>query len=123
MKTMRDMINLCESFHAQPLGRSFQETLPATYVIPKLQNNDSYTQYRYGLALAAAAAEINGGHNNFEQISAFGENLTVVGYAKEEQRIIELAAKLMGVQAVLISTPRSEEPTDTFKVSPVANWR
>ena len=120
---MREIINLCEAFHAQPLATAFQDTLPATYVIPKLQNNDSYTQYRYGLALAAAAAETEGGKNNFEQISAFGENLTVVGYAKEEQRIIELAARLMGVQPVLISTPSSKEPTDTQKVSPVAKWR
>lgn len=121
---MREMLVICEqNFSSRPLGPAFQDTLPATYVIPRLQNNDAYTQYRYGLAIAAAVAELGKVDDRFEQTSVFGENLTMVAYAPEEQRIIELAAKLMGVQAVLISTPSSQEPTDTQKVSPVAKHR
>ena len=42
----------------------------------------------------------------------------MVSYTEEERRIIELAAKLMGVSSKLISTSRSEEPHDTQKNSP-----
>lgn len=116
MKSLQELILICEQ-NTGSLTHSVQETLPATYVIPQLKNNDFYTQYRYGLALATAAASSNP-KLDFEQASAFGEQLTMVSYAPEEQRIIELAAKLMGVSAKLISTPKSEEPSDTQKNSP-----
>ena len=114
---MRDLIVICEQ-NTGSLTHSVQETLPATYVIPQLKNNDFYTQYRYGMALAAAAAMGGEQDPNFTKQSAFGENMTLVTYVPEEQRIIELAAKLMGVSAKLISTPTSTEPTDTQKNSP-----
>lgn len=115
---MRDLIVICEQ-NTGSLAPSVQETLPATYVIPALKNNDFYTQYRYGMALAAAAASAADPSLNFERASAFGEQLTLVSYTSEEQRIIELASKLMGVSSKLISTPKSEEPHDTQKNSPV----
>lgn len=114
---MQELIMICEQ-NTGSLSSSVQETLPATYVIPQLKNNDFYTQYRYGLALAAAAGMSADDKLNFERESAFGEQLTMVSYVPEEQRIIELAAKLMGVSAKLISTPKSEEPHDTQKNSP-----
>ena len=117
MKSMQELIAICEQTSGS-LAPAVKETLPATYVIPQLKNNDFYTQYRYGMALAAAAASADP-NLHFEKASAFGENLTMVGYAPEEQRIIELAAKLMGVSAKLISTPTSVEPSTTQKNSPV----
>ena len=110
-------MTICEQTSGS-LAPAVKETLPGTYVIPQLKNNDFYTQYRYGMALAAAAASADP-NIHFEKASAFGENMTLVTYVPEEQRIIELAAKLMGVSAKLISTPRSEEPSDTQKNSPI----
>lgn len=118
MKNMRDLIMICEQ-NVGSLTTSVKETLPSTYVIPELKNNDFYHQYRYGLALASAAAMQADPTLEFHDASEFGENMTVVSYAEEEKRIIELAAKLMGVKPKLISTPTSEEPHDTQKNSPV----
>ena len=117
MKSLQELIVICEQ-NSVSLTQSVSDTLPATYVIPQLKNNDFYTQYRYGLALAAASAASTDPSFDFKQTSAFGEQLTMVSYTPEEQRIIELAAKLMGVSAKLISTPTSQEPTDTQKNSP-----
>ena len=117
IQSMRDLILICEQ-NTGSLAPAVSDTLPATYVIPQLKNNDFYTQYRYGMALAAAAASADP-NVHFERESAFGENMTLISYTPEEQRIIELAAKLMGVSAKLISTPKSEEPHDTQKNSPI----
>ena len=50
------------------------DPLPATYVLPKLQNQDAYLQYRFGIALASARARV-AGEIPFEPQSDFGENM------------------------------------------------
>ena len=39
-------------------------TLPNTYIIPELKNNDFYNLYRFGVALAAVRGE--SGHDNVQ---------------------------------------------------------
>ena len=84
--------------------------MPATFAFPELANNDPYRQYRYGIALAAAAAHE---HEEFSKKTAMGASLVAVARSSEEERIIQLAARLMGVKSHLLSTKHSEEPKDT----------
>jgi hypothetical protein len=92
--------------------------LPGMWVQRQLRNTDPYMQYRYGLALAAARG-IQAGQTTWEQESAWAENFAVVGYAKEDQDLIDMADKLMGVKATKLSDSSSTETAETNKTSPV----
>lgn len=102
--------------------KEIESTLPPTIVIPELQNNDTYKQYRYLLALAAAQAHENG-DIKFKSQSSWNENTSIVCYTPEEQRIVELANKLMGVQGVNIVNSRSHEGPNVNTRSPVPKRR
>ncbi len=102
-----------------PLSREIESTLPPTIVIPALQNNDSYRQYRYLLALASAQAHEHG-DIEFNSQSSWNENTTVVCYTPQEQRIVELANKLMGVQGVTVVKTQSHEQSHINTRSPIA---
>ena len=96
-------------------------SLPGAFVLPGLQNSDAYKQYRYGLALASAAAEREGHDKEpFERASPWAENLAVIGYTSHEEEIIRLAAKMMGVDVKEIAPAQSQECPDVNKASPVA---
>ena len=101
------------------LAPAVQRTLPATFEFPKLANQDPYLQYRMGLALASANAG-----QKLESESAFGENMSIVGYTDADIEIIKLASKLMGKEftagSKLITTAKSEEATDVNTISPMA---
>lgn len=104
---------------APPLPIEIESTLPPTYVMPELQNNDTYRQYRYLLALAAAQAHENG-DIKFQSQSSWNENTSVICYTPEEQRIVELANKLMGVHGYNIVNSKSHEEPHVNTRSPVA---
>jgi hypothetical protein len=57
--------------------------------------------------------------------SAFGENMTIVGYTDADDETVQLALKNMGAKygkgAKSISTRKSEEALDVYKTSPVVN--
>lgn len=98
-----------------------EHTLPAAWVIDKLKNNDFYTQYRFGVALAGAkgAKQREEDHvPEFAKETPWGENLVIVSYAGRDplQEYLDDALREMGLQssdAKLVTTPKSEEPTDT----------
>ena len=92
--SLKPYIELCEQ-NEHPLDYSVRETMPATFSFPELANNDPYRQYRYGIALAAAAAHE---YKEFAQKTAMGASLVAVARSSEEERIIQLAARLMGVK-------------------------
>lgn len=93
--------------------------LPGVFVQRQLRNTDPYMQYRYGMAVAAARAHKE--HNvDFEQESAWAENLTQVMYAPEDEETIMLASKMMGVTPTRITNNASEESKGTETQSPVA---
>jgi hypothetical protein len=102
--------------------------LPAAYVIPKLQNNDAYSQYRFGVALAAAGgkkARDDEGSRQFTPRSAWGENQIVIAYGNTDEfdSLIDDALEMVGLSPSdkkLISTPTSEESSDVDTVSPLA---
>jgi hypothetical protein len=92
--------------------------LPGVWVQRQLRNTDPYMQYRYGLAIAAARAE-QAGNVKFEQESPWAENLTIVGFSPEDQDVIIMADKLMGVKATRIADDASKEQSGVMTVSPV----
>jgi hypothetical protein len=96
-------------------------SLPGVYVQRKLRNTDPYMQYRYGTAIAAARAH-KAGDVEFEQESAWAENLTLVGFTPEDEEVIKMADSMMGVSATRIADNASREAASTNTVSPVANW-
>jgi hypothetical protein len=102
------------------LSDAVREAMPATYVMPELKSQDPYLQYRFGLALASARAKAQG-ELPYESESEFGENMVVVARSKEEQETLAMALALFGEDNAkrLISTETSDEPSDTYKQSPI----
>ncbi len=94
--------------------------LPGVFVQPDLRNTDPYMQYRYGMAVAAARASKEYGVD-FDQESAWAENLTQVMYTPEDEETIKMASKLMGVKPKRIADNKSREPKNTGSVSPVSS--
>lgn len=94
-------------------------TLPGVFVQQQLRNTDPYMQYRMGMAVASARAHQNG-DVDFDQESAFGENLVQVMYAPADEETIQIASKMMGVKPTRITDNDSREPNSTGTVSPVA---
>lgn len=109
------------------IQKDVADALPATYVIPKLQNQDAYNQYRFGLAVAAArgqkARESEHGEQ-FAGVSPWGENEIVVTFDPSESETIDAALKLVGLSANdkrALNNKESIETPDVAKRSPVAN--
>jgi hypothetical protein len=97
------------------------ESIPNAMIEPELRNTDTYMQMRYGVALAAAAAQAG---EQFEQESVWAENIGLVGYTDAEVAQIKAADKLMGVKSINISSKGSQERTDTGITSAVASgWK
>jgi hypothetical protein len=101
--------------------REIDQSIPNARIEPQLRNTDTYMQGRYGIAMAAAAANQD---ESFEQESAWAENLGMLAYSDEEIKIIQAADKLMGVKSVALSK-KSKERDDIGSSSPVADtsWR
>jgi len=108
-----------------------QRTLPAAWVIDKLQNNDFYSQYRFGVALAGAkgrAQREKDGVPPYDKESTWGENEVVVSYAGVDalKSYLDDALRQMDLPpsaAKLVSTKKSEEPASTGKTSPIKSFR
>jgi hypothetical protein len=102
--------------------------LPGAFKIPKLQNNDPYRQYRFGVAIAGAkgrAQRKKDGVPNYEKESVFGEDETVVSYDPNVETWIDDALHSMGMSSkdcVRIATQSSEEMPDVEKSSPVKGF-
>jgi hypothetical protein len=101
------------------------KALPATYVIPALQNQDPYLQYRFGVAIAKAKGQIHDTDPvpKYAHESAWGENQIVVSFDPGVEKYIDLALKEIGLSPgdkKLISSPKSEESNTVNIISPVA---
>jgi hypothetical protein len=93
--------------------------LPGVFVQTQLRNTDPYMQYRYAMAVAAARSRKENGID-FDQESAWAENITQVMFVPEDEETIRLASKLMGVTPTKIADNKSREPKSTYTASPVA---
>lgn len=111
------------------LQTAVADALPATYAIPKLQNQDPYLQYRFGVALAATKPKIHRPEavgeppmQHMEPRSAWGENMVVVSFDPKINDWIDAALAEVGLNSSdkkLLSTPTSDEPKTTQTASPV----
>lgn len=110
--------------HGTPerLTDQVSDALPGVYVQRQLRNTDPYLQYRYGMAVAAARAIQNGDldSSQYEQESAFAENLTQVVYVPDDVETIKLASQLMGVIPTAIDATSSHESDQVNVNSTVA---
>ena len=103
--------------------------LPGAFKIPKLQNQDPYLQYRFGVALAGAKGakqRAMDGVPPFEQDHTFGENMIIVSYDPNVKTYIDDALHSMGMpssDAVQIGTLKSEEMPEVDKRSPVVGFK
>jgi hypothetical protein len=99
--------------------------LPATWVIPELQNQNAYLQYRFSIALAGAKATRNGDIPKLNKDSVWGENQIVSGYMNPDiDKDIDFALDEMGLKGkVLVTSKESEETSDTGKNSPVKPFK
>ena len=111
------------------ITRDVALALPGAWKIPKLQNQDPYLQYRFGVAIAGAKGAAKRREDNitpYEKESVFGENEIVVSYDPEAEVWIKDALKSMGMppsDAVRIGTQASEEAPDVVKASPVQPFK
>jgi hypothetical protein len=102
---------------ARALSGEVAAAIPNARVVSQLRNTDTYMQYRYGIALAAAAASQG---EEFEQESAWSENVGLVGYTDADMETIKRADKLMGVTGENISGSGSYEQTDVNTKSAIS---
>jgi hypothetical protein len=107
---------------AKAVSDDVNAALPGVYVQHQLRNTDPYMQYRYAIAVASARAR-QAGEVDFDQESAWAENLTQVMFAPEDEETIKLASKLMGVTPTKITDHASRETKSTSTQSPVANTK
>ena len=106
-------------------------SLPNTYIIPELKNNDFYDLYRFGVAIAAVRGE--GGNDNvqnkfkpdFRAESSWGEHQVVSSeFDKELGSTIDQALKKVGKSGKkMVSAPNSDEMDDTLTQSPIRGFK
>lgn len=103
-------------------------SLPYTYKMTNLQNQDFYQIYRFGVALAAVRGE-NGEQANpykpeFHAESSWGENLVVSSFDPDLKSVLSKAASKVNKSGIKsVSTPGSEEMSDTNKGSPLKPFK
>ena len=103
-------------------------SLPYTYKLTQLQNQDFYDIYRFGIALAAVRGE-NGEQTNphkpeFRAESNWGENQIVSSFDPELKNTISKALKKIKKPGIKeVSTSGSDEMSDTNKGSPIQPFK
>jgi len=100
--------------------------MPATWIIPELQNQNAYLQYRFAVALAGAKAARNGDIPKMDKDSVWGENQLVSGYMNPGVADdIDFALGEMGLKGskVLVTSKDSEETSDTGVNSPIKGFK
>ena len=101
------------------------KALPATWVIPKLPNQDPYKQLRFGVAIAAAKGakeRAKEGDVPFAPQTSWGENQIVMSYDPSVEAILDDALTMVGLSPSdkkQISTSKSEEGRHVDTKSPV----
>jgi hypothetical protein len=105
------------------------KSLPNTYVIPELQNQDFYDLYRFGVAIAdVRGTSVDDTTNNFkpkfQAETSWGENQIVTSFDPTVGNVIDKALKKInkGTKKV-VSTSGSEEMEDTLKQSPLKPFK
>lgn len=120
---MKENKMLVKDLLENDIRRELKFTLPPTYVMPELPNNDAYLQYRHMVALASARSmQAREGEQGMSEDSAWGENQAVVCYVPQDLETLELANKIMGVKKVPLTHTGSQESPLRQTVSPVRKF-
>ena len=106
-------------------------SLPNTYVIPELKNNDFYELYRFGVAIAAVRGESgnddvqNGFKPEFRAETTWGEQQVVSSeFDRDFGKTIDQALKKVGKSGKkLVSSSGSIEMDDTLTQSPIKGFK
>lgn len=110
-------------------------SLPYTYELTNVENQDFYEVYRFGLALASVRGDqandnplnkdINPYRKDFEAASSWGgENSVVSGFDPHLGDVVQKAlAKVKKPGMKIVSTPGSDEMSDTVKQSPIKPFK
>ena len=106
-------------------------SLPNTFVIPELKNNDFYDLYRFGVAIAAVRGEqgsadgvLNGYEPEFNAESSWGEQQVVSSFDPNVGQLIDKALAKVGKSGKKsVSTPTSDEMDDTLTGSPMKPFK
>jgi hypothetical protein len=106
------------------------KSLPNTFIIPELKNQDFYQLYRFGVAIAAVRGESgtdlvqNGYKPGFTAESDWGEHQIVSSMDPEVGQLIDKALVKIGKHGKkAVSTPTSDEMDDTLIQSPVKAFK
>ena len=106
------------------------KSLPNTFIIPELKNQDFYQLYRFGVAMAAVRGE--SGNDNvqndfepeFQAESDWGEHQIVSSMDPEVGQLIDKALHKIGKSGKkAVSTPTSDEMDDTLLQSPIKPFK
>ena len=106
-------------------------SLPNTYVIPDLKNNDFYELYRFGVAIAAVRGE-SGNDNvqnefkpDFRAETSWGEQQVVSSeFDRDIGKTIDQALKKVGKSGKKsVSSSGSIEMDDTLTQSPIKGFK
>lgn len=99
-------------------------SLPYTYKMTQLKNNDFYPIYRFGVAIAAVRGEegkddvMNGFKPDFRAESSWGEYEVISSFDPDVGRVVDKALKKINKPGrQTLSTPGSQEMLDTQKNS------
>ena len=107
------------------LMKDVAHTLPPSYALPQLKNQDPYLQYRFGVALAAAKARrLDGNVEKYEKETPWGENQVVVSYGEDVGSDVDAALRDIGMPGKRrVSSKKSVEIPGTDKNSPVKPFK
>lgn len=105
-----------------------RNSLPNTYKMTDLQNQDFYEIYRFGVALAAARGEegdeLNPYKPTFRAESNWGENLIVSSFDPNLKTVLQKAASKVKKSGIkLVSSQGSDEMQDTNTTSPIKSFK
>ena len=95
---------------------STKHSLPSPADWPDLDsNNNSYKQYRFGIACARAPDQ-----QDMPFTTSTHMNLVTIGYSQADEEILDAAAKVMGVAPHRLGSSKSQELDEINKTSTVA---
>ena len=106
------------------------KSLPYTYTLPELKNQDFYELYRFGVAIADVRGNMGDVKNidpykpDFRAESTWGENLTISSFDPNIGKVIDQALKKVNKKGKkIVSTPGSDEFDDTLKNSTIKPFK
>jgi hypothetical protein len=98
------------------LRQGSKDAVPGMNAWPALNNNNNpYTAYRFGIAMAGAP------DIKTDKSGPNGGDFITLSYTDGDDEILNSAAKQMGIKSSSIAAKKSKETDDVHRVSPVAN--